>query len=228
MGTPLTKKFLSNYKIDYSFRLRRKKEDERLAKKKKDELIQEIDVIFSEQLKFINTLIAYRKLKEYEIKKREGYEAIDELRESLDYPKLINLDVDKFFSITKLGNIMSFPKPTIKREINKFRKLIFMLCDEEKDISVRYNLALKGDFKIRGVNEALISKILVIHKPDLYFVKNKKSKLALKKYGIEFPRGISKGDKYKITCKILKKVCIETHIENFAVLDNYLFIEGSK
>lgn len=86
--------------------------------------------------------------------------------------------------------------------------------------------AFDEDFKIRGINEGMISKILIIHKPELYYVKNGKTNEALNKYGVEFPRGLTKGYKYKITCDDLIKICNETNIENLAILDHYLYLEG--
>ena len=121
---------------------------------------------------------------------------------------------------------MGFNQPKIKQEIKKFSHFLTVLCDEEIDISDRYNRAFNGDLKIKGVSDALISKVLTIHNPNFYFVKNKKTKNALKKYGLELPRGLSEGEKYKIMCKFLKEICTESGIENFAVLDEYLFRIG--
>lgn len=226
-GKPLSKKFLVTYQANYATGLEKKKEDERRAKREKQELNEEFEAILGERKEFIKVLRDYRKnIDEYVGVKNERNLTLNKLRSSIDYPNFNQIDIDFFFSIWELGHIISLPKPTIKREIKKFSNLLKMLCDEHTDISVRYNRALDGDLKIRGVSEGLISKILVIHEPNLYFVKNEKSDTALKKYGIELPRGLSKGDKYKITCKFLRQICEETDIENLAVLDNYLYLEG--
>ncbi|MDX2048551.1 MAG: phospholipase D family protein [Chitinophagaceae bacterium] len=225
---PLTKKFLQTYQDEYSARRERKRDEERAAKREKQELNEEYEATLTERNEFIRVLKNYRrKATEYNDVVAERKATVKELRSTLDYPNFSNIDIDSFFAIWELGHIIALPKPTIKREIKKFSKLLSMLCDEQTDIAVRYNRALEGDLKIRGINEGLISKLLVIHNPDIYFVKNDKTTTALKKYGIELPRGLSRGDKYKITCKFLRQICKETDIENLAVLDYYLYIEGN-
>jgi hypothetical protein len=228
LGKPLTKTFIKKYQADYIERQKRKKEDEQLAKREKRELNEEVEATFSERREFIKVLKSYRNQKEYNDVKIERKNSVEALRSALDYPNFNKIDLDRFFSIWALGHIIEIPKPIIKREIKKFRKLLLMLIDEKLEISNRYNLAIKGEYKMDGINEGLISKILALHRPDLYFVKNSKSDIALKKYGIEIPRGLTKGDKYKITCKVLRQICEETDIDNLAVLDNYLYNEGNE
>jgi len=226
---PLTKKFLQSYQDDYNQRRERERAEERTSKREKQELNEEYEATLSARNEFIKVLRSYRlQTNQYNDVVAERKEKVKELRSTLDYPGFSDIDIDGFFSIWDLGHIIALPKPTIKREIKKFSKLLTMLCDEQMDIAVRYNRALEGDLKIRGVNEGLVSKLLVIHNPDLYFVKNDKTTTALKKYGIELPRGLSKGDKYKITCKFLRQICKETDIKNLAVLDHYLYLEGNE
>lgn len=224
---PVTKKFLLKYQEDYLARRDKRKEDERTAEREKRELNEEYETTLTERAAFIKVLKNYRRQQDdYKAVQKERRATVKELRSTLDYPNFKNIDVESFFFIQELGHIIHIPKPTIKKEIKKFGRLLKMICDEQTDIAVRMDRALNGDLKIRGVSEGLLSKVLVIHRPDLYFVKNEKSDTALKKYGIEFPRGLSKGDKYKITCKFLQQVCKETEIENLAVLDKYLYNEG--
>lgn len=228
LGKPLTSQFLSKYQADYDERLRRKKEDEKTAKKEKRELEKEVEATFIERREFIKVLKSYKRSNEYKSIVTDRKLSIKELRQSIDYPNFENIDVDWFFQIWALGHLISIPKPTIKREIKKFKKLLTMLCDDSIDLALRYNSALEGKLKIRGIGEGLVSKILIIHKPKEYYVKNDKTNLALQKFGIELPRGLSKGEKYKITTKVLKEISKETEIEDLAVLDYYLYVIGNK
>lgn len=228
LAKPLTLQFLSKYQEEYDERLRRKKADEKIASKEKKQLEKEVAANFVERKEFIKVLKSYKKSEQYNSIVADRKASISELRESIDYPNFEKIDVDWFFQIWALGHLIALPKPTIKREIKKFRKLLSMLCDESIDIALRYNSALEGKNKIRGVNEGLISKILIIHNPTEYYVKNNKTTLALKKFGIELPRGLSKGEKYKITIKVLKEISEETGIENLSVLDYYLYVIGNE
>lgn len=228
LGQPLTKKFLSKYQVDYDERKRRKVADEKLAKKEKKELEKEVLATFVERKEFIRVLNSYKDKKEYQDIVEDRQLSIEEIRDAIDYPEFNRIDVDWFFQIQALGHLIAIPKPTIKREIKKFRKLLKMLCDDSIDIALRYDSALNGKLKIRGVSESLISKILIIHDPSKYFVKNNKTTLALKKFGIELPRGLSKGEKYKITTKVLQDICKETKIKDLTVLDYYLYVIGNE
>ena len=76
-----------------------------------------------------------------------------------------------------------------------------MICDEKNDIEIRYDKALAGNFKIWGVSEGLISKVLTIHDPQKYYVKNKKSDSVLGKYGLQLPKELTPGAKYEFTLK---------------------------
>lgn len=223
----LTKTFIDKYALDYETRKNKAKEDEKLAKKEKEILVEEFEATLSERTEFIEILKGYRRQAEYFNIRNEREQIVEELRQTIDYPNFDNINVDSFFSLHELGHIIAIPKPTIKKEIIKFTNLLKMLCDESIDIANRVDRALEGDLKIRGVSIGLISKILTIHRPDLYYVKNDKTETALKKYGIELPRGLSKGTKYRITNKFLRQICVETNFDNLAVLDYYLYIEGS-
>jgi hypothetical protein len=158
---------------------------------------------------------------------RSRRQTIQELNAALDYPSFRRPDIDVYFSYHELGHLIPIAVPVVKRNLPHLRKLLRNLCNEDIDIAVRYERALKGDLKVEGVSKAFISKVLVAHRPDLYFVKNSKSELALCKYGIQLPQGLSDGEKYRTTCQFLQQVCAEAEIKDLAVLDYYLYLEGS-
>lgn len=223
---PLTSSFVKIYKAKYSERRKQKTNDEKIARASKKLFNQEFETTLREKNAFLQVLRKYRNEPDYARKKTERATTVNNLRKTLDYPNFQRIDLDGFFKIWDLGHIIALPKPTLKREINKFSEVLKTLCDEKTDIAERYDNVLTGKLKIRGVNEGLISKVLTIHNPQDYYVKNSKSDKALKKYGVELPRGLTKGDKYKATCKFLKEICNDTNIENLAILDYYLYLEG--
>ncbi|MEO6175645.1 MAG: phospholipase D family protein [Flavobacterium circumlabens] len=224
----LTDKFIQDYRLIYKTRLIKKEEDEVLAKKSKEKLKEEYEVTMLSRKELISALKKYRKSIEYSITKRKRNQDIVEIKESIDYPFFNNINVDEFFNLWELGHLIAIPKPTIKTEISRFKSLLLVLIDDNIDISVRINRALKGDLKIRGVGEALISKILTTHDPQKYFVKNNKIDSVLERYGIELPKRISIGEKYKATNKFLIEICEETGIDDLAILDYYLYIEANE
>lgn len=225
---PLTFPFLERYELHFKAQSGYKKEMAKMTKSIKNQLNDEIEAIFLERNEFIKTIKAYKAMAEYKEIQMERAEAVERIRTSLDYPNFEHPNIDLFFSYQSLGHLIAISKPKIKREMDKFKTLLHMLCDEKMSVSKRYNLAHKGAYKVDGASSALISKILTIHNPELYYVENIKSNIALKKFGIKIPRGLSIGDKYEITCHVLRSICAETGVNNLTVLDHYLYLEGNK
>lgn len=227
-GKPLSTKFLKDYRIKYNKRIERKKENESLVNETKKLIAQENAMIFENREELINVLKAYRKQDSYNQIRLSRIQEVEELRIILDYPRFAKPDIERLFHCDSLGHLVHISKPKIIRNISGFKKLLKMLCDENVDIEYRYNKAFAYKYKVEGAAQALVSKILTLHNPEQYFVNNDRAMSALKKYGIEYPRGLSAGKKYKKTCDILREICKKTKIENFAVLDHYLHLEGKK
>lgn len=227
ISKPLTTAFVEQYEEEYSERQERKRKEEKVVKKEKQILNEEFEAILSEKSEFIKILKQYRKDSDYKAIVTDRQKTVDELRNDLDYPNYQTVDIDSYFSHWELGHLIAIAIPAIKRNIPQLKKLLKYLSDESIDIATRYDRAISGDLKVEGVSKAFISKVLAAHRPDLYFVKNTKTEKALRKYGIELPRGLTEGEKYKITCKFLRQVCNDTDIKDLAVLDYYLYLEGN-
>lgn len=228
IAIPVTTTFIEEYENIYKNRLDRKKADKRDVNSFKKKKQKEIDAIISNKKQLLKTIKDFKKSDEYYEVRAERNFALRELRASLDYPNFINFDIDKFFSIWSLGHIIAIPKNTILRNKQKFRRLLNYVCDDSIELSVRYDNALNGKYAMRGIKEAFISKVLIIHNHKRYFVKNDKSIKGLKKYGLELPRGLSAGEKYSITNNFLLQLCKQAGLQNLAILDHILYMEGSE
>lgn len=223
----VTTAFLDDYQAKYAERLKRKKEDALLATKAKKRLKEEAEIILIDRKEFIKMLKGYRERKSYVTEKDNKSISVKQIRQSLDYENNFkNIDLEHFFSIWDLGHLIPIYKPAIKREIKTFTAMLRMLCNEKLDISFRYDKAFSGDLSLKGVGENIISKVLAVHRPDTYFVKNGKSESTLQQYGLVLPRGLSKGDKYKATCHYLRQACKEAKIDDLTILDYYLYLEA--
>lgn len=223
----ITEIFLKEYEKSFIKRKERKLKDEKVAKRLKKKLKQEHEVTMAARTELIEVLKWHRRQPIYKQHKAERQENVKRLRESLDYPAFKNVDVDAFFAIWELGHLIAIPVPTLKRELKKFKRMLKYLCDDNLDIALRINEVLSGDLKIRGVAEATVSKILTIHNPKEYSVRNDKIDDVLIEYGIEIPKRISKGEKYKAVNVFLKQLKDESNMDNLAILDLYLYIEAT-
>jgi hypothetical protein len=228
MGRPLTTAFIKKYQTEYAKRVERKRKEEQSAKKGKQVLNQEYEATLSEKNLFYKILRYYRRKVDYNAVVTERKNSVNTLRKDLDYPHFHKLQIDSYFGQWALGHLIPIAIPAVKRNLPQLKKLLEYLKNETVDISIRIDRTLTGNLKTEGVSIAFITKFLAIHKPDLYFVKNKKTELALRKYGLLLPRGLTAGEKYKIMCIFLRQVCKETNIKNLTVLDYYLYLEGNK
>lgn len=225
----LTEKFIQDYCLTYKTRLIKKEEDEALAKKSKEKLKEEYEVTMLSRKALIKTLKSLRnKETEYKQIKKIRAKNIKDIKESIDYPDFKNVDVEKFFNIWELGHLIAISKPKIQRNINNFKKILIALTDESIDIAVRVDKTLKGNLQIEGVGMATITKVLTAHQPEKYYISNSKIDDVLQRYGIELPKRISIGEKYKATNKFLIEICNETGIDDLAILDYYLYIEANE
>lgn len=226
-GQPLTTSYIKKYQRAYLERRERKRQEEKLAKKEKIILNNELEATMAERAKLLEKLRQYRKKSEYNGIVSGRRQDIQNLRVDIDYPAFYDIDIDTYFSHYALGHLIPIALPAIKRNITRLREMLRYLCDESIDIAIRYNRALHGDLRIERASDAFISKALAVHRPDLYFVKNSKSEKALRKFGINLPRGLNAGEKYKSICHFLRQVYKDANMKDLAVLDYYLYLEGS-
>ena len=219
----LTNDFIVDYIPKYKNRIKRRKEDQAEIMNFKKAEEKKLETNLKEKNLLISKLKTIRKSIDYPEFKPEREEKIKELKDSLDYPNFIKLDLARFFKIKELGTIVPI---RVKGKINnnkaKFAKLMKYICDDKIALNTRIDEALTGKFSIDNIGEGFISKVLVIHNPDEYYIHNKEFTNIFKPFGLSFPRGLTIGDKYQLTRDILKTILNETNIDNFAVLDRCL------
>ena len=171
-------------------------------------------------------LIRLRQSYDYQDIVRERRKDVRNIRNAIDYKNNFrDFDVDAFLDILSLGHIIPTYKQTLKKAVKneKMQKLCQMLCDDSLAIEDRYRLAI-SDYKVNGCGCNVITKILCVHNPKEYMLWNSISKEFLDYTQVSFERSTKEWHKYKQLCEIFKKLCIETDIENFAVLDYLLLI----
>jgi HKD family nuclease len=220
----LTADFIKDYKPKYDNRIKRRKKE----KEEIDELIENEQIKsqanFKARAKLLSALKAIRRSKDYPQNKLYRQRVIRDLRKCLDYPNFKNIDLDTFFSIKELGTIdRRIVKSQILANRRKFTKLMQRVCDEEIPIEVRIDEALQGKLSIKNIGKGFISKVLVAHNAKKYYLHNDLFASRLRPFGLELPRGLSFGEKYKLTRDILKDVMKETNIDDYATLDHCIW-----
>jgi len=219
----LTKNFIDKYKKAYSDRQKLLKEEEKLAQKELKDAEDQVAISDRNRRSFVNDLKRFRRSQRYQVVLEERNEVIQELKESLDYPIFEDIEVQQFFDIWELGHLLQLPKPRILDNMDMFKGFLHYLINDDIDMSIRYQEAYEGDYQIKGVSKAFISKILTIHDPINNWIQNSRTLDGLELYGLELPRGLTSGEKYKITARFLRSICVEADIANMAVLDYFLY-----
>lgn len=219
----LTTDFIADYLPKYKNRLKRRKEEQAEIKDLKENEQKKLEANLKAKCLLISRLKIIRKSEDYPRFKQARQVKIKELKKALDYPNFIKLDLPAFWRIKDLGTIVPIRvKAKIENDKPKFAKLMKYICDDSIPINERIDEALNGKLSIENVSEGFISKVLVIHNPNEYYIHNNEFTDNLKPFGLSFPRGLSFGDKYRLTRDTLKSILEETNIDDFAVLDQCL------
>jgi hypothetical protein len=221
-------KWLENYKKRFDNRKLREKEDRKQVSLEKKEATKMSEELLNQYRDIINQLLFYKESKDYNHIEKHRKQVILNLRDTIDYPNFKKIDIDAFFEIYEFGHIIALNKTPIQREIEQFRELLKFLCNENIDISKRIDESINGRYKVSGVAIGVITKILIIHAPDKYFVKNNMIDRAIKSCNIKMPRGLTEGQKYKIILNALSRIKDETKYRDFGILDHYLYLIGEK
>lgn len=155
----------------------------------------------------------------------ERTDTVSRIKEALDYENgFENIDIDKFLKIKELGNIRQSYKKDLKRAVksHKLRDLFLMLCNDDESIEKRYRAATE-EYKIRGCDKNMITKVLAVHDPQKYMLWNGVTEDIMDKYDIRFERGTKEYQKYGHLCEEFKEIISELKIKDFVVLDLMMF-----
>lgn len=102
------------------------------------------------------------------------------------------------------------------------RDLFILLCNDDESIEKRYRAATE-EYKIRGCDKNMITKVLAVHDPQRYMLWNGVTEDIMRKYDIRFERGTKEYQKYGYLCTEFKEIISELKIKDFVVLDLMMF-----
>lgn len=217
----ITEDFLRSYE-SYSLKCskRKREQEEDFA-----EVQSNISNILDRKENIKDKLIKLRNQSDYEETCNERRKVISKLKVALDYDNHFeNINLDEFLSIPELGRIRLSYKLSLKEALKSkaLQKLFTMLCDESLSIETRYKKAMK-DYKVVGCGKNIITKILVVHNPEKYFLWNKISDDFMNDEDLKFERGTKDWTKYQSLCSSFKSICNEIEIDDFSVVDALLY-----
>jgi len=222
---PLTFDFINDYRPKYENRLKRRKKDKEKIEDLKEKAQIKLQANLRLRSKIILQLKRYRETKEYFENKTQRQKVVRELRKCLDYPNFMKLDLKTFFSIKELGTIPAIKvKSRIQENPKQFADLMKFICDDSIPIKTRIDEALDGKLSIKNVGKGFISKVLVAHNPKKFYLHNEAFVERFQKpFGLEYPKGLSFGEKYELTIEVLNEILTESNFNDFATFDSYIW-----
>jgi len=108
-----------------------------------------------------------------------------------------------------LQNMLLMYKNSLTRDIDKLKKSLLYLLDEDVPIKKRCDEVIEqgGDHHIKGLGKGLATSFLISYKPDEYGLWNNKTENGLEVLGwYPHEKGVSKGEKYVEILESLKKL----------------------
>jgi len=219
----VTTDFLKEYAEVFEERRKAEKANKRLTEKAIKIAVKDYEATSASRKEFIKHLKAYKRKKDYMAIVNDRRAALESLRQTLDYPTFDEVRLEEFFKIEEMGHLIEIPKPSILANLDKFRLMLRYLNDSNTDLAEKYDMAHSGPLKMAGISNAMISKVLMICDPINCWVENKKSRSTLEYYGLNLPKGMTPGDRYKAKALFLKSICDEAEIPDMTILDAFLY-----
>lgn len=220
----ITDRLLEEYKISSEHFIKEKRKFEKGSK----DVLHRAAFVF-DQKRFKDELVAFRQSPYYNEHLQSRKRTVSEIRKALDMRHGFNkIDLKAFLAIKELGHIIPMYVDDLNKAVKngRFARLCRMLCDNKLSISERYDAAM-NKYKVKGCGRNIVTKILVAHDSSKYFLWNAPSEEYLKYVEVSFERGSSEGMKYESLCLELKKLCQEAGIDDFAVLDYFMWEESN-
>jgi HKD family nuclease len=217
---PLSDEFIKKYTKLYDARIKQQKRPKKEIEQIKRTAEESYNVSLTNRKAFVSALKSQRKNKDYQQWVKNRNKVVTNLRKHIDYPEFNNIDLESFLAVKELGTIIPIKlKGQINANPKRFQRTLKHLCDESLPIEKRIDDCLNGKDKIPEVSISLLSKVLVLHKPKIYYLHNGAVTDALEPFGLYFPRGLSFGNKYKLMNELLLNIRTQTEIDDFATLD---------
>jgi HKD family nuclease len=159
-------------------------------------------------------------------------EAAGDIRRCLDFPEF-NFDIgqwQEFLKIKEFGNLsaLNLRKKSFSTKLDRLREAFRILTNDTRSIRERLRAVLSGKAKVSGIDRNVVSKILTVHDRNLWPISNSKTDAALKSYGYEMPRGLSKADKYLAYAKLMQQFVRETSAKDMYALDRFFLSRAGR
>ena len=226
----LTEPEIRKYRPLYESHKKRNRELTQEQHKKLKIVAKEIDLLSQARLRHWRKAVADAKRlfarNEFIQSWRECDMAAQRIRRALDYPNF-SFDSEgfqEFLQIKEFGNLgaLNLNKKKLLGNLPKLRTTFRVLVHDSTDIRDRLEAVFSGRNKIVGIDRNVVSKILTVHDRDRWPIYNSKTDAALKKYGYELPRGLSKAARYIAYSRLMQQFMRDTGARDMFALDRFL------
>jgi HKD family nuclease len=131
--------------------------------------------------------------------------------------------LEKFYKIRGLGHLIEIAKANVWKRRKRLQAGLRFLIDDSNPIEERLDAVLSGRYKVEGVSENFLTKVLAVHNPLKFTVWNDAIKRALGDFGYEHTRGLSKAQKYLEFAELMERFLKESGARSTLELDAFFF-----
>lgn len=154
-----------------------------------------------------------------------GTQIEKDIKRALRYPSFDfdRAGLESFYKIQSLGHLIEISKENVWKQRKKLQAGLRFLVDDSKPIEGRLHAVLEGRYKVKGVSENFLTKVLAVHDPSTFTVWNDPIKEALSDFEYEHSWGLSKAQKYLEFAGLMERFLKESGARSTLDLDVFFY-----
>lgn len=171
LTTPLRESDIRTYKQRYDAAKKANKEVEQLQQDAEDDIGERHRAGLRQWKRAIGQAKAFFSSARFKKKyAADRARVAREIKRALHYPTFDfdYVGLEKYYKIRGMGHLIEISKANVWRQRKKLQAGLRLLIDDSKPIEERLNAVLSGRFKVEGVSENFLTKVLAVHWPSLF------------------------------------------------------------
>jgi hypothetical protein len=147
------------------------------------------------------------------------------IKQALNYPtfEFDREGLERFYKIQSLGHLIEIYKNRVWEQRKKLKAGLRFLVDDSISIERRLTEVLEGKYRVEGVSNNFLTKVLAVHDPMNFTVDNAPVFKALKHFEYDMPRGYTAAQQYLEFARLMKEFRIASSAKNSFYVDAFFY-----
>jgi HKD family nuclease len=222
----LRRKDIDRYRPKYEEAKRKNKEIEKLGREVQDHIAtrhQASILRWKEAVESARKFFRSQRFKDYYADDRAA--VARDIKRALNYPSF-DFDRDgleRFYKIQSLGHLIEIYKNRVWGQRKKLQAGLRFLIDDSIPIEQRLTEVFDGKYRVEGVGNNFVTKVLAIHDPMNFTVDNDPVFKALNHFEYDMPRGNTPAQQYLEFARLMKEFRIASGAKNSLYVDAFFY-----